>query len=56
MRSLKYVVLLAVLTVPLAYSQAQIGVGISVGPGYYPGYYAGPPVCTYGYYGYPPYA
>src|SRR6204780_6006088 len=56
MRSLKYLVLLAVLTIPLAYSQAQVSVGIAVGPGYYPGYYAGPPACTYGYYGYAPYA
>ena len=55
MRYLKYVALLAVLMVPLAYSQAQVavGVGIGVGPGYVA---AGPPVCSYGYYNYYPYA
>ena len=55
MRYLKYVALLAVLMVPLAYSQAQVavGVGIGVGPGYVA---AGPPVCSYGYYDYYPYA
>ena len=47
MRYLKYLALLAVLMIPLAYSQAQIGVSIGVGSGYY----GGPPVCTYGYYG-----
>ena len=52
MRCLKYVALLAVLMIPLAYSQAQVVVGIGFGPGYV----AGPPVCAYGYYGYPPYA
>ena len=52
MRCLKYVALLAVLMVPLAYSQAQVSVGIGFGTGYV----AGPPVCSYGYYGYPPYA
>ena len=51
MRYVKYLALLAVLMVPLAYSQAQVGVGIAVGPGYV----AGPPVCAYGYYNYYPY-
>lgn len=53
MRYLKYMTLLAVLLVPLAYSQAQVrvGIGIGVGP-----VYAGPPVCSYGYYDYYPYA
>ena len=53
MRYLKYGALLAVLLVPLAYSQAQVrvGIGIGVGPAY-----AGPPVCSYGYYDYYPYA
>ena len=32
MRYLKYVALFAVLMVPLAYSQAQVSVGIGVGP------------------------
>jgi len=54
MRYLKYVTLLAVLMVPLAYSQAQvrIAVGVGVGPAYVA---SGPPVCAYGYYGYYPY-
>ncbi len=52
MRYLKYVALLAVLMVPLTYSQAQVRVGIGFGPGYV----AAAPVCAYGYYGYYPYA
>lgn len=59
MRYLKYVALLAVLMVPLAYSQAQVSVGIGVGPvGVVVGhpYVEGPPVCEYGYYDYYPYA
>ncbi len=54
MRYLKYFALLAVLMMPVAYSQAQVRVGIGVGVG--PAYVAGPPVCTYGYYDYAPYA
>lgn len=54
MRYLKHMALLAVLLVPLAYSQAQVRVGIGVAVG--PGYAAGPPVCAYGYYNYYPYA
>src|SRR5450759_451398 len=52
MRYLRYFALLAVLMLPLAYSQAQVGVVIGVGPGYV----YGPPACQYGYYGYYPYA
>lgn len=52
MRWLKYVALLAVLMIPLTYSQAQVSFGIGFGPGYV----TGPPICAYGYYGYPPYA
>ena len=54
MRYLKYLALLAVLTVPMAYSQAQVSVGVGIGVG--PAYVAGPPVCAYGYYNYYPYA
>lgn len=54
MRYIKYLALLAVLTVPFAYSQAQVRVGIGIGVA--PGYVAGPPVCAYGYYDYYPYA
>jgi hypothetical protein len=54
MRYMKYFALLVVLMVPFAYSQAQVRVGIGIGVG--PGYVAGPPVCTYGYYNYYPYA
>src|SRR6202023_3655323 len=60
MRYFKYVALLAVLMLPLADSQAQVGVGISVGarPGYYdePADADSPPICSYGYYSYYPYA
>src|SRR5258706_3147698 len=52
MRYLKYLALVGVLMLPLAYSQAQVSVGVGFGPGY--GY--GPPVCSYGYYNYYPYA
>src|SRR5271167_265735 len=45
MRYMKYLALVAVLMVPLAYSQAQVAVGIGVEP-----------VCSYGYYNYYPYA
>ncbi len=51
MKYLRYVALLALLTLPLAYSQAEVRVGIGVG-----GYVAGPPVCPYGYYPDYPYA
>ena len=57
MKYLRYVALLALLTLPLAYSQAavvvgaRVGVGIGVG-----GYVDGPPVCAYGYYPDYPYA
>ena len=53
MRYLKYLALLAICMLPAAIpSQAQIAVGVRVGPGY--DYVA--PVCSYGYYGYSPYA
>ena len=51
MKYLRYVALLALLALPLAYSQAEVRVGIGFG-----GYVAGPPVCTYGYYADYPYA
>lgn len=57
MRYLRYVALLALLAMPLAYSQAavvvgaRVGVGVGVGVGV-----AGPPVCAYGYYPDYPYA
>ncbi len=54
MRYLKYVVLLGILMVPLAFSQAQVSVGVGIGVG--PGYVAGPPVCDNGYYPDYPYA
>lgn len=55
MKYLRYVVLLGILAMPLAYSQAavNVGVGIGVGPGVV---VAGPPVCAYGYYPDYPYA
>jgi hypothetical protein len=54
MKYLKYLALVGVLMVPLAYSQAEVRVGIGIGFG--PSYVAGPPVCAYGYYSYYPYA
>jgi len=61
MRYVKYLALLTVLMVPLAYSQAQVRVGVGIGFGGVgvavgPAYAAGPPVCAYGYYNYYPYA
>src|SRR5215467_15206066 len=55
MKYLRYLALLGLLMLPLAYSQAEVrvGVGIGFGPGYY---VAGPPACAYGYYPYYPYA
>ncbi len=53
MKYLRYVALLALLTLPLAYSQAEVRVGVGIGVG---GYVAGPPVCAYGYYPDYPYA
>ncbi len=53
MKYLRYVALLALLAMPLAYSQAQVRVGIGIGG---VGVVAGPPVCAYGYYPDYPYA
>jgi hypothetical protein len=53
MRYVKYLALLAALMIPMAYSQAQVSVGVGIGG---PGYIAGPPACAYGYYDYYPYA
>jgi hypothetical protein len=47
MKYLRYVALLALLALPLAYSQAEVRVGVGIGAG---GYVGGPPVCSYGYY------
>src|SRR5271154_215998 len=58
MRYLKYAVPVALLGMVMLFAgtpanaQVRVGVGIGVGPGYV----AGPPACTYGYYGYAPYA
>src|SRR5271157_2444872 len=53
MKYLRYVALLALLTLPLTYSQAEVRVGVGIGVG---GYAAGAPVCAYGYYADYPYA
>ena len=55
MKYLRYVALLALLAMPLAYSQAAVVVGAGVGVGVGVGL-AGPPVCAYGYYPDYPYA
>lgn len=54
MKYLRYLALAGLLMLPLAYSQAQVRVGVRIGFG--PGYVAGPPVCAYGYYPDYPYA
>jgi len=60
MKYLRYIALLALLAMPLAYSQAAVvvrtGVGVGIGVGVGPGYVAGPPACAYGYYSDYPYA
>lgn len=54
MRFIRYFALLAVvgLFVQTPASQAQVSIGIGVGPAYA----YGPPVCSWGYYPYAPYA
>src|SRR6202047_2853489 len=52
MRYLKYLALVGVLILPMAYLQRQVPVCVGFGPGYV----GGPPVCDYGYYNYYPYA
>src|SRR5579859_6444155 len=54
MRYLKYIALLGVLLFAAGAARAQFRVGIGVGPVY--GSVGTAPVCTYGYYGYYPYA
>ena len=54
MKYLRYLALLSLLMLPLAYSQAEVRFGVGIGFG--PGYVAGPPSCPYGYYSYYPYA
>ena len=57
MKYLRYVALLALLSLPVAYSQAAVVVGAGVGVGIGIGsVVAGPPVCAYGYYPDYPYA
>lgn len=53
MKYLRYITLLALLTLPVAYSHAGVVVGVGVGP---VGVVAGAPVCSYGYYPDYPYA
>jgi hypothetical protein len=53
MKYLKYLALVSVLMIPLAYSQAQVRFGVNIGVG--PGYVSGPPACAYGYYSDYPY-
>lgn len=45
---LKYLLLLALIVAPVAYSQAQVSIGVQIGPSY--GIYNAPPVCAYGFY------
>jgi hypothetical protein len=52
MRYLRYLTLLGILVLPVAYSQAQVAVGVRIGPAYV----GAAPVCSYGYYAYYPYA
>src|SRR3981189_1974427 len=58
MKYLRYFALLAVGMFAASYSQAPVSVGVGIGGGFYEdyGYYGQPPVCTYGYYDYAPYA
>lgn len=53
MRYLRFAALLGICLFCASFASAQrVFVGVGVGPGYY----GPPPVCTYGYYDYYPYA
>src|SRR5258706_14127610 len=54
MKYLRYLALVGLLMLPLAYSQAEVRFRVGIGIG--PGYVAGPPACAYGYYSDYPYA
>jgi len=69
MRILRSLVLLGLLAIPAAFAHARVVVGIGIGPVVVPppavvyggygdpyDYGYGPPACSYGYYGYYPYA
>ena len=57
MRFLRYLAVLSILLLPAAaYSHAQVSVGVGIGGPVYGGYGYPAPVCSYGYYGYYPYA
>jgi hypothetical protein len=53
MKYMRYVALLALLALPLAFAQAEVRVGVGIGVG--PGYVGAAPVCAYGYYSDYPY-
>ena len=53
MKYLRYLALLGLLALPLAYSQAEVRFGVGIGFG--PGCVSGPPACAYGYYSDYPY-
>src|SRR6202050_1755448 len=54
MRYLRILAMLGITLTCASYAHAQrVVVGVGVGG---PGYFAGPPVCSYGYYDYAPYA
>jgi hypothetical protein len=53
MKYLRYLALLGLLALPLAYSQAEVRFRVGIGFG--PGYVSGPPACAYGYYSDYPY-
>lgn len=55
MKVFRYLAVLSILLLPAAYSHAQVSIGIGVGS-YGPPVAYGPPACSYGYYGYAPYA
>ena len=54
MRMIRFMALATMLLFPLTLAHAQVAVGVD--PGYEGGYAYGPPACSYGYYGYAPYA
>jgi len=56
MRYLRFAALIAVCLFAASYASAQVRVGVGVGVGPVGGYYGAAPVCSYGYYGYYPYA
>ena len=56
MRYVRTLIALSLFLVPATWAHAQVSFGVGIGGGYGEPYAYGPPACSYGYYGYAPYA